>query len=226
MKQCWRWFGPNDPTQLSDLHMVGVEGIVTALHDLPPGEVWSSDAISKRKSMIEAAGLTWDVVESVPVSEAIKTQGKGAVDHIDNYKASLRNLAANGVETVCYNFMPILDWTRTKLREPQPHGGTAMAFDLIDFAVFDLFVLEREQRHLGVERAAEAVQARLGQRRRVVLVASTDRILRGHADGMVPCQVAAGADRVAGRDEHGRAGPVVEVVQRDGAVVARQAHAR
>lgn len=143
MKQTWRWYGPNDPTPLSDLHMVGVEGIVSALHDLPPGAVWSDDAIAARCDMIEAAGFTWDVAESLPVSEAIKTQGGDMAVHIAAYKDSLRALARRGPRVVCYNFMPILDWTRTELRKKQLHGGTAMSFDLIDFATFDLHLLAR-----------------------------------------------------------------------------------
>lgn len=143
MKQCWRWFGPKDPTPLTDLHMVGVQGIVTALHDIAPGQVWSGDAITQRRRMIEAAGLTWDVVESLPVSEAIKTQSPDMAAHIEAYKTSLRHLAQNGPQVICYNFMPILDWTRTDLRAPQTHGGTAMAFDLVDFAAFDIHLLQR-----------------------------------------------------------------------------------
>ena len=145
MKQCWRWFGPQDPINLSDLHQVGVQGIVTALHGIPPGQVWPIDGIVQRQDMLNAAGFTWDVVESLPVSEAIKTQGPQAAEHLAAYVESLRNLAKCGVHTICYNFMPILDWTRTELRQPQPHGGTAMAFDLVDFAVFDLHLLERKE---------------------------------------------------------------------------------
>lgn len=144
MKQCWRWFGPDDPIALTDLHQVGVQGIVTALHHLPPGVVWRQEDIAQRQSLLSKAGYQWDVVESLPVSEAIKTQGPDATAHIDAYIASLRALAARGIETVCYNFMPILDWTRTSLRAPQPHGGAAMLFDLMDFAVFDLYILRRE----------------------------------------------------------------------------------
>ncbi|MEP4197786.1 MAG: mannonate dehydratase [Aliishimia sp.] len=143
MKQTWRWFGPADTIALSDLHMVGVEGIVSALHDFPPGTVWTPEAISTRKTIIEQAGLSWDVVESLPVSEAIKTQGPDCAAHLETYKTSMRALAAAGIETICYNFMPILDWTRTDLRRAQPHGGTAMYFDLVDFAVFDLHLLAR-----------------------------------------------------------------------------------
>ena len=144
MKQCWRWFGPKDPIGLSDLHQVGVEGIVTALHNIPPGETWGRDAIAERKNILHANGYSWDVVESLPVSEAIKTQTKLMTEHVAAYKASLHALAAQDVKVVCYNFMPILDWTRTSLRAPQAHGGAAMLFDLVDFAVFDLHILKRE----------------------------------------------------------------------------------
>ena len=143
MKQCWRWFGPSDPIDLQDLHMVGVEGIVTALHDHPPGTAWSQSAIAERTAFIQAAGFSWDVVESLPVSEAIKSGAAEKSAHIKAYKDSLRALAVSGPKVICYNFMPILDWTRTALRAPQPHGGTAMAFDLIDFIVFDLHLLAR-----------------------------------------------------------------------------------
>lgn len=143
MKQCWRWFGPDDPISLPELHQVGVEGIVTALHGLQPGEIWNKSVILERQECLRANGFEWDVVESLPVSEAIKTQRPEAKSHIEAYKASLQNLAELGIETVCYNFMPILDWTRTELRAQQPHGGAAMSFDLVDFAVFDLFILKR-----------------------------------------------------------------------------------
>ncbi|MEX0311824.1 MAG: mannonate dehydratase [Tateyamaria sp.] len=143
MIECWRCFGPNDQTVLSDLPQVGATGVVTALHQFAPGTAWPASAISERKAMIENAGLTWTVVESVPVSEAIKTQGPDMAAHIAAYKATLTALADEGVTTVCYNFMPILDWTRTQTHAPQPHGGTAMLFDLVDFAAFDMFLLER-----------------------------------------------------------------------------------
>lgn len=143
MKQCWRWFGPADPITLDDLHQVGVQGIVTALHDYAPGMVWPIDAIAERQRLLAASGFMWDVVESLPVSEAIKTQSGDYKAHLEAYKASLQHLAAAGIETICYNFMPILDWTRTDLRSPQPHGGMAMAFDMALFAAFDLFILQR-----------------------------------------------------------------------------------
>lgn len=143
MKQCWRWFGPDDPIALSHLHQIGVQGIVSALHQIPAGQPWDVTAISKRQRLLKLDGYDWDVVESLPVSEAIKTQTSDALAHIAAYKDSLRALANCGIMVVCYNFMPILDWTRTNLRAPQPHGGTAMLFDLVDFAVFDLYILER-----------------------------------------------------------------------------------
>ncbi len=144
MKQCWRWFGPQDPIALQDLHQVGVEGIVTALHHIPPGAAWRFQDIEERQNLLKANGYAWDVVESLPVSEAIKTQSPEMPAHIEAYKSSLRALAAQGIKVVCYNFMPILDWTRTELRAKQPHGGVAMAFSAVDFAAFDLFILQRK----------------------------------------------------------------------------------
>ena len=148
MRQTWRWFGPADKIDVSDLPQAGVEGIVSALHHIPPGAVWTRDEIERRQRQIshpggEPTGLEWEVVESLPVSETIKTQGPAFCDHIDAYRQSLRNLAACGLEVVCYNFMPILDWTRTDLAAVMSHGGRAMKFDLVDFAVFDLFILQR-----------------------------------------------------------------------------------
>jgi len=143
MIECWRWFGPDDPTHLSDLPQVGATGVVTALHQHAPGTVWPEADIADRKAMITGAGLTWEVVESLPVSEAIKTQGPDMGTHLTHYRTSMEALARQGIETVCYNFMPILDWTRTQTHAPQPHGGTAMRFDLADFAAFDLHILER-----------------------------------------------------------------------------------
>ena len=144
MKQCWRWFGPSDKVALKDLHQVGVQGIVTALHHVMPGAVWTKTEIRMRMEMLSAEGYQWDVVESLPVSEAIKTQSGDMPAHLAAYKDSMRNLARCGITTICYNFMPILDWTRTELRAVQPHGGTAMVFNLIDFAVFDIHLLQRK----------------------------------------------------------------------------------
>lgn len=150
MKQTWRWFGPNDQASVDDMVQSGVEGVVSALHHVPIGEIWAPDEISKRQSQVRvmksgaASGLEWDVVESLPVSEDIKKQKGDWRAHIANYKVSLDNLAAAGIETICYNFMPVLDWTRTDLVHRLPHGGTCMRFDHIDFVAFDIFILERE----------------------------------------------------------------------------------
>jgi len=149
MKQTWRWFGPSDEIAIPEIRQTGATGIVSALHHVPTGAVWSSQEIAKRLHEIEGppdapSGLTWDVVESLPVSEAIKTQTSDCATHIEAWRESLRNLAAAGLKVICYNFMPVLDWTRTDLTAPLPEGGTAMAFDLIDFAVFDVHILKRK----------------------------------------------------------------------------------
>ena len=149
MKETWRWFGPDDPVSLQDIAQAGATGIVTALHHLPAGAIWSEREISLRnreillsKSYINV-DLKWSVVESLPVSEDIKRQSGDWRTHIKNYCISLENLAAAGISTICYNFMPILDWTRTELEWKLPNGATCMRFDLIDFIVFDMFILNR-----------------------------------------------------------------------------------
>ena len=149
MKETWRWFGPDDPVSLQDIAQAGATGIVTALHHLPAGAIWSEREISLRnreillsKSYINV-DLKWSVVESLPVSEDIKRQSGDWRTHIKNYCISLENLAAAGISTICYNFMPILDWTRTDLEWKLPNGATCMRFDLIDFIAFDVFILKR-----------------------------------------------------------------------------------
>lgn len=144
MEKTWRWFGKNDKITLDMLRQIGVEGIVTALHDVPNGEIWTPEAIRDLKEYIEAHGLRWSVVESLPVCEAIKYAGPERDQLIENYKVSLANLGKAGIRTVCYNFMPVIDWIRTDLQHPWPDGSTSLYFDRIRFAYFDLKILERE----------------------------------------------------------------------------------
>ena len=143
MERTWRWFGKNDKITLAMLKQIGVEGIVTALHDVPNGDVWTREQIHDLKSYIESYGMRWSVVESLPVSESIKYGGADRQHPLDNYCQSLRNLSAEGIHTVCYNFMPVLDWARTDLSHPNPNGSTNLYFSHAQFAYFDICILKR-----------------------------------------------------------------------------------
>lgn len=150
MKPTWRWFGPDDAVTIEQMLQCGVEGVVTSLYELPPGVVWERQRIAERKAAIAVmsnnrpSGLTWDVVESLPVSESIKTRTGDYKNHIHAYCKSMENLAAEGIRLICYNFMPVLDWTRTNTSKQLLNGAACMSFDLIDFALFDIHILKRE----------------------------------------------------------------------------------
>ncbi|TIL66726.1 mannonate dehydratase [Mesorhizobium sp.] len=192
MRHVWRWFGPVDKVTIADARQAGAQGIVTALHHVPHGAVWLPAEIERRQREVaslpdgSASELTWEIVESLPVSESIKTQVGEWRSHLANYRTSLENLARAGISVICYNFMPVLDWTRTDLAWRLPHGGTTMRFDLIDFAAFDIHILKR-QAALGdytPEIAAEAARryAQMDDHARKILARSVNSGLPGSTE--------------------------------------------
>jgi len=204
MHQTMRWYGPNDVVSLSDIRQAGCAGVVTALHQIPVGEVWPVSAIVERKQLIETAGMTWTVVESLPVSDDIKRQTGDYLRHIENYKASLRNLAAEGIKVVTYNFMPVLDWLRTDVYYPKGDGSTMLYFNRLDYLVFDLYLLgrpgaEKEYTPQQVDRAKQRYES-MSEDQRQHLFGNMMLGLPGSDDSFTAAQVLTELEKYKGID--------------------------
>lgn len=184
MKETWRWFGPDDTVTLAHVRQAGADGVVSALHHLNDGRAWPDDEIAKRKAIIEEAGLTWDVVESIIVHESIKTRTGAYKDYIENYKKSVRAIAKAGVKVLCYNFMAITDWTRTDLHAPMPRGGDGLRFDMIDFCVYDALILKRKD--ADRDHPAERIEA--AKKRLATMSESQLATLEANLIGWVPAR--------------------------------------
>jgi mannonate dehydratase len=202
MRHTWRWFGPVDRVSVQDAAQAGAHGIVSALHHIPTGDVWPLDEIAKRQDQVRAGGLEWEVVESIPVSESIKTQTGPWREHIANWQETLRRLSVAGIRTVCYNFMPVLDWTRTDLRWTARHGAKAMRFDRIDFVAFDLHLLQRsgaaKDYDAGTREQAQWRFREMTDERKLGLSRNIGAGLPGSADGYSLPQLRAHLETYAG----------------------------
>lgn len=189
LEKAWRWFGFNDTVTLTDLRQMGIEGVVTALHHIPNGEVWPVEEIMKVNSAIEVHGMRWTVVESLPVSEGIKTRNSDCKRLIANYQQSIINLGACGIDTVCYNFMPVLDWVRTNLHYELPGGGEVMYFDYATFAAFDIFILKRPDAAIEypdeIVEKAEAISLSMTPEEQETLARNIIVVSQGFIDGVV-----------------------------------------
>jgi mannonate dehydratase len=187
MRHTWRWFGPVDRVSVRDAAQAGAQGIVSALHHIPTGTAWTAAEIAKRQAEARAGGLEWELVESIPISESIKTQTGPWREHVAAWQESLRQLASAGIFTVCYNFMPVLDWTRTDLRWETPDGARAMRFDLVDFVAFDLFILERpgaaESYAASLIEEARRRISSMPEQKKAALAKNVGAGLPGSADG-------------------------------------------
>lgn len=189
MEQTWRWFGPRDPIPLSHVRQAGATGVVSALHEDYRGEVWPEEAIAERRRVIEEAGLRWSVVESIPVPNAIKLGGEPAREAAQAFAETMRRLARAGLRTICYNFMPVVDWTRTELRHPMPSRGLALRFDMTDFVAYDVFILERpeaerdypEDLRARAEERARALTPEQVERLEAILIAGLPGAEDGHS---------------------------------------------
>ncbi len=214
MRHTWRWFGPVDKVSVRDAAQAGAQGIVSSLHHVPTGTAWPADEIAKRQKEVEAGGLTWEIVESIPISEDIKSGTGNYKAHLAAWQETLRRLKAAGIETVCYNFMPVLDWTRTDLRWTTRHGAKTMRFDLIDFIAFDIYILKRPEAQQDyepnlVEKATERF-ASMSESERIAISRNVGAGLPGSADVYSLDELRAHLKRYSGIDAAGLQGRLVD----------------